>query len=142
MVYMLDWLKKPSGALKTLGQRGEEFAQQDYRQRGYKIIAANEFNKTGKRLGEIDFIAQDRQRIVFVEVKTRTAGVSRFGSGIEAVDGFKQAKILRAVKSYLLSHPQYRGLRPSIDVCQVDYREFDNPQFCAKIIANGVEDWN
>ena len=139
---MLNWLKSSSTAPKTLGQRGEEFAQELYRQKGFVIVAANEFNKKGKRLGEIDFIAKNGQRLVFVEVKTRTAGNERFGSGADAVNGQKQQRILRAVKVYLLAHPEYRSLQPGIDVCVLEYRELDKPEFYATIITNGVEDWN
>ena len=46
---------------KTLGQRGEEFAQGEYKKRGYRIVVANFFNKKGLRKGEVDFIAKNKQ---------------------------------------------------------------------------------
>lgn len=131
-------LKKP----KTLGQLGEEAAQVEYKIRGYKIIAANFFNPQGLRLGEIDFIAQDGKTIVFVEVKTRNVQTSKFGSAVEAVDVYKQAKLLKAVKLFLNKYPKWSPLRPQIDVCVMEYSEFDKAIKCAKIIANAVEDWN
>lgn len=141
---MLNWFKSESKIQKpkSLGQLGEERAQDEYRRLGFKIIAANEYNKKGKRLGEIDFIAADQNRIIFVEVKTRNTSVNKFGSGAEAVDVYKQRKILRAVKMYLLRNRKYQDFQPQIDVCVVEYSELDKSFKPAKIIANAVEDWN
>ncbi len=164
---MFNWLKK-SESIKSLGQLGEEAAQEEYERCGFKIIAQNEYNKKGKRLGEIDFIAVDKNRIVFVEVKTRNLLSVKFGTGAEAVDQFKQIKILKAVKIFLQKHPEYAKLQPQIDVCVMEYSEVDpvrgrpaagsgtataasgrlasngvDKSFKpAKIIANAVEDWN
>lgn len=135
--------KKPSSeALKTLGQLGEEAAQKEYKIRGYEILAANFFNRKGKRLGEADFIARDKTSLVFVEVKTRGMGQGRFGTGAEAVDIYKQRKILKAVKVFLLSHQEFQALRPQIDVCIMEQGPFDKSLKCAKIITNAVEDEN
>ena len=156
---MLNWLK-PSKAVKSLGQLGEELAQDEYKKRGLKIIAANFFNKKGLRLGEIDFIACDKKKIIFVEVKTRTSAANKFGSGAEAVDQFKQIKILKAVKVFLQKNPKYGNLQPQIDVCivlanGVDpvksaesgsakrlFNRVDKGAESVKIISNAVEDWN
>lgn len=142
---MFNLLKKPTviEKPKTLGQLGEEFAQKVYEEKGYKILGANVFNKKGLRKGEIDFIAKNKTEIVFVEVKTRAnVETGKFGSAVESVHMFKQAKFLRAVKLYLLSNPQYQDLRPRIDVCLVEQSGVDYSLKCAKIIANAVEDWN
>ncbi len=140
---------------KTLGQWGEEIAQKEYKKQGYKIVGTNIFNRRGKRAGEIDFIAKDKKVIVFVEVKTRTSGIDRFGKGAESVNVFKQRKLLKAVKIYLRAHPDYASFRPQIDVCLVEVdpstrlrvkgeetRTLDKPQYSVKIIRNAVEDWN
>ena len=139
---MLNWLKTEPKKQKSLGQLGEEQAQEEYKKRGYKIIAANEYNKKGKRLGEIDFIAKNKQSIVFVEVKTRTAGVDKFGKGVESVNIYKQQKLLRAVKMYFLRNPKMLELKPQIDVCLLEYTEFDKTFKPAIIIPNAVEDWS
>jgi putative endonuclease len=130
-------LEKP----KTLGQLGEEFAQVEYKKLGYEIVAKNEFNKKGKRLGEIDFIAKQKNKIVFVEVKTRTVGNSKFGKGVESVDRYKQIKILKAVKVFLLSNRQYLEFIPQIDVCLLEFNEIDKTFKPAKILMNVVEDF-
>ena len=142
---MFNWLgskSKEAFKPKSLGQRGEEFAQEFYIKQGFKIIVANFFNKKGLRKGEVDFIAANKTDIVFVEVKTRHVGDKKFGSGAEAVNAYKQLKLLKAVKIFLQQNPKYSKLKPQIDVCLVDYSELDNPQFCAKILVNAVEDWN
>jgi len=138
---MLNWLKS-SAKPKSLGQLGEELAQEEYKKRGYKIIAANFFNKKGLRLGEVDFIAADAKTIIFVEVKTRASSVNKFGTGAEAVNQFKQIKILKAVKVFLQKNQKYQDLRPQIDVCEILSGGVDKPAESVKIISNAVEDWN
>ena len=134
--------KPPVEIFKTLGQLGEEAAQKEYKIRGYEILAANFFNRKGKRMGEVDFIAKNQDSLVFVEVKTRGSAPSRFGTGAEAVDFYKQKKLLKAVKLFLLEHPEFRALRPQIDVCVMEANAFDKSLKCAKIITNAVEDEN
>jgi putative endonuclease len=142
---MLRWSLFKSSTVekpKSLGQLGEEWAQEEYRKRGYKIIAKNEYNKKGKQLGEIDFIARKGSVLAFVEVKTRTAGVDRYGKGVESVNQFKQIKILKAVKLYLSKHPELLQLQPRIDVCGIEVENVDKKQYSAIILENAVEDWN
>ena len=127
---------------KSLGQRGEEFAQSVYKEKGFEIIGANVYNKKGLRKGEIDFIAKNKEQIIFVEVKTRSTAESKFGTAEESVNMFKQLKLLKAVKLYLLQNQKYLKLQPQIDVCVVDYSELDNSFKCAKILMNVVEDSN
>ena len=127
---------------KTLGQVGEEIAQTEYEKKGFKIIAKNEFNKKGKRLGEIDFIAKNNSVLAFVEVKTRQSEKGFFGGPLEAVDHFKQLKILKAVKLYLQKHQNLANLRPQIDVCAIILPDIDKAPESVKIYMNAVEDWN
>ncbi len=127
---------------KTLGELGEQFAQQEYIRQGFAIVAQNEFNRKGKRVGEIDFIAKNRDKIIFVEVKTRSGEDGKFGSGAEAVDVFKQRKLLKAVKVYLLRNPIYQQLQPQIDVCLVNCDGLDKAPSSVTIIPNAVEDFS
>ncbi len=57
----------------SVGYKGEKIAEKFLKKNGYKIIERNWCNKKGKRIGEIDIIAQDVKTdyLVFVEVKTR-----------------------------------------------------------------------
>jgi putative endonuclease len=78
-----------------LGKRGEEIAQMYLRREKYKIITK------GFRLhrGEIDVIASDRETLVFIEVKTRSAGP--FGLPEESVNPKKQRQIRKIAEAYL-----------------------------------------
>ncbi|CAA7602671.1 Restriction endonuclease type II-like [Acididesulfobacillus acetoxydans] len=59
--------------------------------------------------GEIDLIAQDGERIVFIEVRGRSSG--RLGWGEESVTGNKMRR-LRAVANYYLLAQGYRDYPP------------------------------
>lgn len=56
---------------KSLGQLGEDAAVKYLKKHGYKIVERNYCNTVGRRVGEIDIIAQKNGELVFVEVKTR-----------------------------------------------------------------------
>ena len=80
------------------GNIGESLAQNYLLEKGYDILETNYKNK----IGEIDIIAKDGNRIVFVEVKARAT--ARFGYPREAVDFRKQQKIKMVANIYLKSH--------------------------------------
>ena len=63
----------------AIGSFGEDVAIRYLEMRGYRVIAKN----FKCRLGEIDIIAEKRDEIIFVEVKTRTN--NKFGMPSEAV---------------------------------------------------------
>ncbi len=125
-----------------MGQQGELLAREIYKKNGHEIIAANFFNKKGKQFGEIDFIAKNKEKIIFVEVKTRKSNYSRFGTAVESVNVFKQQKILKAAKIFLQKNTQYQQLKPQIDVCLIIGDPLDKTNVSVRIIANAVEDWN
>lgn len=130
-----------SSKSKSLGQRGEEFAREEYGRQGYKIIGNNVFNRRGKRMGEIDFVAAKAREIIFVEVKTRNQAEGRFGLPQEAVNFYKQQRLLRMVKLFLLQHAEFKNFTPRIDVCVVICGLDRRPQRVI-IIPNAVEDSN
>jgi len=96
------------------GQRGEKLAQRFLKKQGYKILATNYQNK----LGEIDIIAQDKNTLVFVEVKTRTS--AHFGLGKEAVDRHKQRQIVKVAQVYLKQHYSGEDVKVRFDVIGID----------------------
>ena len=122
----------------VVGKLGEDLATEYLRKKGYKIIERN----FRKGYGELDIIATDSNVLVCVEVKTRTVGVDKFGKGVESVNIYKQQKLLRAVKMYLLKKPKMLNFKPQIDVCLLEYNEFDKSFKPAIIIPNAVEDWS
>ena len=79
----------------NLGQEGEELAMEHLLKKGYKILHRNW--KSGKR--EIDIVAENKDFIVFVEVKTRTDDY--FMHPRHAVTSEKQKSIIYAAESYL-----------------------------------------
>ena len=90
------------------GQIGEDCASDLMLKKGYQIIERNYHS----RFGEIDIIAQNKDYIVFVEVKTRDENYSV--SPLEAVTMSKQKKLYKTALLYLQSHPT--KLQPRFDV--------------------------
>ena len=89
------------GYKQKLGKYGEEFAAEYLKKNKYKILERNYKN----RYGEIDIIACKNKVTVFVEVKTRFS--SRYGSPYEAVDFYKQRRIINSAKAYLVKKGQF-----------------------------------
>ena len=77
------------------GRQGEESAVRYLRSNGYRILERN----VRARFGEIDIVAQDKEVLCFVEVKTRSS--VRFGWPEEAVTFQKRQKLIRLAQWYL-----------------------------------------
>jgi len=84
----------------SLGRLGERIAVDYLSREGYQIIETN-FHK---RWGEIDIVAQDKDTLVFVEVKTRMEG-DRI-TPEESMTGRKINSIKRSGQYYKLKHPE------------------------------------
>lgn len=80
---------------KELGKKGEEIALQFLKKKGYRILQKNYVCK----LGEIDLIAQEKDTLTFVEVKTRRS--TTFGPPQMAVDQKKQEQLSKAALHFL-----------------------------------------
>ena len=93
------------------GKYGEDFAAAILTKQGFRILARN----FRKKCGEIDLIAANRKFLVFIEVKTRTAG--SLISPAEAVNITKQRKIIKTAMLYLTQNPT--ELQPRFDVFEV-----------------------
>lgn len=81
---------------KKIGNAGEDLACRYLEKQGYKIL---ERNKHYSRFCEIDIIAQYKNTVVFVEVKTRKTNA--FGTPQEAVTKTKYENIKKGVQFYL-----------------------------------------
>jgi putative endonuclease len=79
-----------------LGKKGEDLAVSFLELKGYSIIERN----WRYRRAEIDIIAKLDDKLVFIEVKTRSTDV--FGNPEEAVHLKKQDLIARAAGAYIL----------------------------------------
>lgn len=92
-----------TGHLDT-GRQGEVIAEAYLRENGYRILGRNISNPHGKRLGEIDIVAEKKNIIVFVEVKTRTSRFRQEDSLPEhQVTHSKLIKLERIASYYLRS---------------------------------------
>jgi putative endonuclease len=78
------------------GKRGEDLAHRLLRRSGFTVVARNYRPPAGG--GEIDLIAYESGKLVFVEVKTRAS--ADFGSPEEAVNQEKRTFIERAARDY------------------------------------------
>ena len=54
-----------------VGSLGEEIGVRYLKKKGYRVRETNYCNSIGRRVGEIDIMAEKEGKIVFVEVKTR-----------------------------------------------------------------------
>lgn len=81
---------------RDFGNKGEDLACEYLKKNGYEIL---ERNKHFSKLCEIDIIAKIKNRIVFVEVKTRKN--NNFGTPLEAITKTKYNNIKTGVLSYL-----------------------------------------
>lgn len=81
---------------RDFGNKGEDLACEYLVKNGYEII---ERNRHFSKLCEIDIIAKFKNRVVFVEVKTRRSNA--FGSPMEAITRTKYNNIKTGVLSYL-----------------------------------------
>lgn len=99
-----------------IGRYGENLVAQFLKSKKYKIIEQNYHSSHN----EIDIIAENKQYIVFVEVKTRTiVSNSKFEyeTAASAVTYTKQRRILAAAQTYLNVHPSKKT--PRLDVIEV-----------------------
>jgi len=80
---------------KDTGARGEQLAVDFLKKRGYRILQRN----YRCRWGEIDIIAQHKEYLVFVEVRTKKG--STFGTPEESISFFKKEKLVSLANTYL-----------------------------------------
>lgn len=111
---------------KQLGKSGEDLAADFLHKKGLKIIGRNIHFK----FGEIDILAQDKENIVLVEVKTKTN--EDFGKPYEEVDYFKKKKLSQLARAVLQKYPN-KNIR--VDV--VSIRMDEPPEI--EYIENAVE---
>ena len=92
-------------SIKTkFGDIGERAAAKYLQDKGYKILEFNFQNDQGRRLGEIDIIAKEKEEFVFVEVKSRE--MKKYGATLpeENITRAKLHKLDKIAWAYLRSH--------------------------------------
>ena len=95
---------------RTIGHQGEYNASQFLQSHGLILIEQN----YRCQLGEIDLIMQEKQRLVFVEVRLRHN--PDYGHSIETISPYKKRKIIGTAKHYLLQHDLYDKIDCRFDV--------------------------
>ncbi|MGE3821656.1 MAG: YraN family protein [Isosphaeraceae bacterium] len=94
---------------RLLGDRGERAAARFLRRRGCRVVTRG--YRTAR--GEIDLIVRDGDVLVFVEVKTRRAGVP-----VEAVTLEKRRRLTRAALEFVRRF-HLSGVRARFDVVAI-----------------------
>lgn len=89
---------------KDTGALGEKLARDFLKKKGYHIHETNFRCKHG----EIDIVAEKKDYLVFVEVRTKTT--DDFGSPEESVTHAKREKLIASALTYVTIH---RNLPPS-----------------------------
>ncbi len=100
---------------KEIGSKGEAFAAEYYRKKGYDVVGMNYHS----RYGEIDVIAENTTHLVFVEVKTRKGGARVSPS--ESVDRRKRNKLILTAMKYISDRDSEK--QPRFDVFEVWQQE-------------------
>lgn len=83
---------------KEIGNIGETYTVKYLKKHGYKILERNYL----KRYGEIDIVAENKEYLVFVEVKTRN--INTLVRGGEAVNYHKRQCLIKTALAYLSEH--------------------------------------
>lgn len=116
-----------------IGNIGEKHTAKYLRRRGYRIRERNMRNFHS----EIDIIAENKEYIVFVEVKTRTVG--QLFPPRAAVNAEKRRKIIRASQSYM----RYKNIEktPRYDIAEVyltkEKHRVDSINYIENAFVNG-----
>jgi putative endonuclease len=102
---------------RTAGARYEDLALAHLERAGLALIARN----FCCRYGELDLVMNDRETIVFVEVRYRRGSSSAmsFGDGIDSVSASKRAKLVRAATVFLATQPRLASRTCRFDVLAI-----------------------
>lgn len=87
----------------SVGKWGEAYAERYLMEQGYQTLDRNYHTP----YGEIDLIMKNDNRMIFIEVKTRTS--HRFGAPELAVTSDKKAHMVQSAQAYLQAHPEWTG---------------------------------
>ncbi len=101
---------------KEIGNLGEDIACKYLKKNKYKILERNYFASHN----ELDIIAENKEYIVFIEVKTRSCpknGDFAFGTPASAVTYTKQQRTVSAAREYLSKSKS--GKQPRLDVIEI-----------------------
>ena len=124
---------------RMIGDFGEKYAAKLLRKKGYRIVKRG-YVAAGH---EIDIVAQNRESVIFVEVKTRTVGKEdpRSPRPASAVTPDKQRGIITAAKYYMAGCGRGKSVR--LDVIEVYLnREGKRPKVERAVHMEGAFNYN
>ena len=116
---------------QEVGKLGEKAARKFLKKRGYRI------HETGFRCrhGEIDVIAQQKDYLVFVEVRTKSN--LEFGTPEESITRIKKEKLIASALTYTTTHQNLPSLW-RIDVVAIELDDKGKTKRI-ELIENAVE---
>ena len=98
---------------QELGKLGERLARDTIKRKGYRILETN----FRCRSGEIDIVAQQKDCLVFVEVRTKSN--LNFGSPEESITAIKKQRLVSSAFTYIETHQDLPSLW-RIDVVAIE----------------------
>lgn len=101
---------------KTLGDLGEEIAENYLKEKGYKILHKN---FRWKKLGELDIVAKKGNNVVFIEVKARRKKHLSDFMPEDNITYEKQKKLIKLAQLWLA---KYSRLLASQELDDVDWQ--------------------
>jgi putative endonuclease len=116
---------------QKIGKLGEEAARKFLKKRGYRI------RETGFRChhGEIDIVAQQKDCLVFVEVRTKCS--LDFGTPEESITHAKKEKLVASALTYTTTHQNLPSLW-RIDVVAIELDDKGKTKRI-ELIENAIE---
>ncbi len=116
--------------MREIGRLGEAFVAGYLKKKGFIIVRQNYYG----RYGEIDIIAESREQLLFVEVKTRRE--NSLMAPADAVDADKERKIKATAREAFYKLKVDLPVR--FDIAEVTYTEGENIQFSLNYIENAL----
>ncbi|MFO7774106.1 MAG: YraN family protein [Dehalococcoidia bacterium] len=116
---------------QQVGKLGEKEAQKFLKKRGYRI------RETGFRChhGEIDIVAQQKNYLVFVEVRTKSN--LDFGTPEESLTQSKKTRLIASALTYITTHQNLPSLW-RIDVIAIELDDKGQTRRI-ELIENAIE---
>jgi len=124
-------VKKQVTDRQEVGKLGEKAAQKFLKKRGYRIRETN----FRCRHGEIDIVAQKKDCLVFVEVRTKSN--LDFGTPEESITQSKKKKLVTLALTYTSTHQDLPSLW-RIDVVAIELDEKGKTKRI-ELIENAIE---
>ncbi|KKT42081.1 hypothetical protein A2W54_03550 [Candidatus Giovannonibacteria bacterium RIFCSPHIGHO2_02_43_13] len=124
----------PKSEKRKIGDIGEEFTCRFLKGRGYKIVERNYL----KKWGEIDIVAQNKDGLHFIEVKSLT-----WKPGFQVSEYmpeanmrlWKKQRLTRAIKTYLLDRKIPDETDFQIDIAAV-FLDFERKKARIRMLEN------